>query len=498
MLWHFTDSSTWSPTYDSPDSPLAKSYLKGRGSPHSFGANIEDMQRRLASPAQQNYTHHSRVHETIGGLVRDNGPILHASHGQIDPRRKGGDYAATDLIKSDILMGNSVPHMGETGDFSDMRDPRLRKSVHKHHIQQHGSSLCDVVSHDHWYCKAEVDENENISFLDSKGGYTSTVITTPLASSFLTVVEKRPRHSMSKFSSMTTGLKLSEEGQSSSSQLPSARLALPKTGPRSILSRSNLLSNVPKEVSMDIQSLEHEGLDRLNSSEITIEDRVRKDNTEIDRVQTSGGSVGVDKEKGVDEVIVREEKNLNLLVFSLNDFDLDLDSEPSSSEDEMYYSPAHSIASMDEESSRSPQWAIMKNDLGKLLRLAKVDATRMGTGINGRSTPVKLATYASKSSPVVARNRNLMKGYVKRKRRRNFQRRVVVEAPNPESNEQRTSVVPGDDESDRCADFNPESSSTETLSSGLLNSRRAQRKKSLPSSAEDQFEETEVMVCNNW
>ena len=502
-------------------------YMKGKGSPRdsphsSYSPRLEELSHRRPLPplSQQMFGRNPRMHEKASAPMKDIGPVLHGRRGRFDPRRR--EYnPRTENGNNKVLVENAVPHISEAGDFHETRDPRLRKSIQKqqdHIKQQHENvDVLDVVCHDHVYSKMDAagideDEDEDEDINQNMVSDGTAAITSPLPSSFLSVIEKGIRQSTSKLTKkiiavLETSCTSSESSleyqsitatsvsQSSSAQPSLTDMASAISEAMSVASKLEAHPNVvtkhltPSLVVKKSNLPESESLHPPNN--------LPDSSSSIKAVRTSKNKV------------VGKQDVLHPLVFSLNDFALDLDTEASSGEEEeLFCSPVTSMLRIEEGSKRSPQWAITRNDLGKLLRLAKVDATRISSGINGRFAPVKLATYASKSSPIVARNQNLMK-----RRRRRRRRKKVDEEKDEEWDEEMIEgtsihvvkenyedIDAGDDEEgddDRDDDYIcsiTEHCDGEEISSGLLRSRRARRVKSSPGSSTVEAEETENMV----
>ena len=424
-------------------------YHRNRGSPHSYSPSVEEFphgqqQRPLPASSQHMLGHNSRIN--------DGTPTLLISQNHADPRRRDNKAVVEVGSKNEALNENSVSHVVEAGSFHDTRDPRLRKTAQKQlSKQQENADLVEVVHHDHFYCIVNNAEGSKAERKVENVSYKSAEITSPIASSFLAVACDETRRLKSRLkqkghsdlNAISPGIEYPLKSQSqciastsisqstiqhspclvvSSSSSPNtsqststqsslARLRLTVTEPEPTL---NQFEQRPTEKQVSTTDLESVSLSEENLSS----------SSDISRECAS-----------INEGRIRNEVK-RPLVFCLNEFDLDLDTEPSSEEDRgISCSPLPPVTMAEDGVRRSPQWEITRNDLGKVLRLAKVDAMRINTGINGSrsTTPVKLATYASKSSPVTARNQNVIKQ--KRRRRRKITPSTVIDSDNEEASD---------------------------------------------------------------
>jgi len=519
---------SWSPTRDSPSSPVPPKppFHRNRGSPHSYSPRVEEFphgqqQRPLPTPSQHTLGHDSRMN--------DMAPTLRVNQNHADPRRRDTKPASEMGPKIETSNENSLPHAVEAGSFHDTRDPRLRRTAQKQlSKQQENEDLLEVVHHDHYYFIANNAEgSKGESSMVDNVSYKSSVITSPIASSFLAVAfnetrSQKPKQKQKGHSVRNTksaGLECPRNSQSQSVVRTNVSQSIARSSTGLIVSSSTppitfpSTSTQPSLVGLSLTEAEHKSSSNLSEEIPTVQKQSGTSELEsilLSEENLSSSSDILHECTSRDEAVICKEKLQQPLVFSLNEFDLNLDTEPSSEDERsISCSTLPALAGTDKGISQPPRWEITRNDLGRVLRLAKVDAMRITTGMNGRSTtPVKLATYASKSSPVTARNQNMVKSCTKRKRRK--RRRKIMSSKRIESdNEDANDLMDkckfdgmestDDDEEDvngdkMNVDYSEsvyELNSVERTSSGLLKTQQANRAKQTEG---EQSKDTEGMV----
>ena len=413
---------------DSPESPIlmptlpspgARCGSHGGGDSHPPPTVIDNMPhtphlRPITAVHPQMLCHNSRVHEkALNPLQETNAPVVSPYRSRLNIRRWGN------AIRSDLShTHNSNNEVWNTPSEMEMsRDPRLmpKALAQKQYRQQVKQLKQDVdimvnqILTEHAYCrgrtsKAEGDEGEVVCS-------NSRILTAPLPSSFLgATVEKK---------AVTRSLL-----QECSSNRPSVHASKHEA------SSSNLeLKSDPKATSVDT-NLETQFIDSTPKIGTVVSKPAA--NFDMSKLKGNSGSSSklnyslLSKPEDITKAVVKrttksvavaeksEKKLLDPLVFSLN-----LDSESSSSEEEVVISLPAAKSGNDELKQSEPQLSITNFDYSmNLIRLAKVDASRNNSSINGCCTANKLAIYASKSSPsACVRMENLTKSILQKRKK---------------------------------------------------------------------------------